>query len=75
MFINPNQGEEKGDHLVNAIEIMSSEGKGLPYIDEPRESDTSDSSLSDSGQLWANITMHRQTLPSVEEEQSGTIFL
>ena len=69
------KGEEKGDHLVNAIEIMSSEGQGLPYIDEPRESDTSDSSLSDSRQLWANITVQRQTLPSVEEEQSGTIFL
>lgn len=67
------QVEERDANFADALVVMSSEGQGLPYIDEPRGKDTTDNVDSVAGQLWSNSAIEGRILPSVKED-SGIIF-
>ena len=65
---------EKYEHFVDALEVMSTEGQGLPYIDESRGNETIYVGDIEAGHLCTSGKIQKRILSSVEEEEPGITF-
>ena len=60
--------QEKYDGFVDALEVMSSKGQGLPYIDESRENNTIDNEDYFARHSYTRDMIQTNMLPCVEED-------